>query len=67
LLFKREKILKKVLHSERDVDMVMSKGRDGDCAWCVASKNIRAISRSHPRLKATERSEVTLEYSLFEK
>jgi len=24
-------------------------------------KNIRAISRSHPRLKATERSEVTLE------
>ena len=27
---------------------------------CVAYKNIRAISRSHPRLKATERSEVTL-------
>jgi len=41
--------------------MVMSKGRDGNCGWCVASKNIRAISRSHPRLKATERSEVTLE------
>ena len=41
--------------------MVMSKGRDGNCARCVASKNIRAISRSHPRLKATERSEVTLE------
>ena len=41
--------------------MVMSKGRDGNCGWCVASKNIRAISRSHPRLKATERSEVALE------
>ena len=45
--------------------MVMSKGRDGNCGWCVASKNIRAISRSHPRLKATERSEVTLERTIL--
>ena len=54
--------------------MVLSKGRDGNSMWCVASKNIRAISRSHPRLmllcevslryearEATERSEVTLD------
>ena len=29
--------------------MVMGKGRDGKCAWCVASKNYKGyISQSSP-------------------
>jgi len=57
-----EKKVKKVLTKNIQEVKILSKGEDYFYVRCVAYKNIRAISRSHPRLKATERSEVTLDW-----